>query len=334
MIKTIKTAAIVVALLPTSAAFAQGGPETIEVKENAKLVWGGGAQASSTYSGKYVPQIIGTLANNRLGGYQWGGISEGTNFNVAMVRQNPTHIGLGQLDMVKDAEGITILHDNIGPECLYLVTNQPGYENFGHVLGNSWDLVVATGGELSGSYGTWQVLAGLYDELSDMPVNNVGGSSDIVDAVLKSSEPTVGFFVQRPDPNLEVFKKIEAEGMTYVPVVDFELENIYDFFDLKVANTGTFGLDSKTVITACTSVALFTGVTDGLEGRNLKRLEATIQRAQAADSGDFTPTTRDFRDMLQGLKAAAGQQTRALMEAARETTGNLVDQANDALSGN
>lgn len=303
-------------MISSSVAFAQ----------EERIVWGGGAPNVSAYSGIYVPAIIDALTSNRLAGYQWGGPTEGTLDNLSRVRANPTHIAVGQLDMIDGEPGITILHRDIGPECLYMVTTEVGYENFGHVLGNAWDLQVITGGMMSGSFGTWQNLAGIYPDLQDMPVVHAGGAGAILEAVKNASEPSVGFFVQRPNPNSDVFKTIADAGMTFVPVIDLDLEEDYNFFSLKVAHTGFMGLgDGEFVETACTSVALFTGVTDGLEGRDLRRLEATIDRVTNSDAAMFTPSTRDFRDMFNGISRMTGDRISQLAADARRTAAEIAE---------
>lgn len=116
-----------------------------------KTVWGGGAQGESTYTDKYVPQVISGLDSVRMSGYKWSGKSEGTMMNLEKVTENPTHLAVVQKDLAEankdnNALDYKILHDNIGPECLYKITKSPNYTNFGHVLGNSWDLTLVTGG--------------------------------------------------------------------------------------------------------------------------------------------------------------------------------------------
>lgn len=290
---------------------------------NDKVVYGGGKVSSSTYSSKYVPAVIDGLAKNRLAGYQWGGITEGTLENVEKVKVNPTHLAVGQYDMIKNMEGVTILHKDIGPECLYMVTKESGYQNLGHVIGNAWDLEVITGGEKSGSYGTWKVLSGIYKDFADMPVTH---SSDIIADVVATEKPSIGFMVMRPDPNSNTFKMIAENNLSIIPVVDLDLEVDYNFYNLKVAHSGVFGMGKgQYVETACTSVSLFTGVTDKLEGRQLKRLKATIKRVSETDASVFTPSTSDFRDMFAGMTKMSTDKISKLAAEVKATAYDLAE---------
>ncbi len=144
----------------------------------------------------------------------------------------------------------------MGPECLYLVTNDKSYKTFGDVVGNGWQLGVVTGGEKSGSFGTWKVLQGVYPDLEPMAVTHVAAIGDIITAV-KQKKDVVGFFVMRPDPDSDVFKSIADASLTIVPVVDFDLEDKDKFMSLKVSHGWSGG---KEVQTACTTVALITAI--------------------------------------------------------------------------
>ncbi len=304
--------------------------------DTTKIVWGGGKPSASTYSGKYVPATIDALSKLRLAGYQWGGPTEGTLDNIERVRNNPTHLAVGQADMLRGVDGITVLHENVGPECLYLVTKQEGYANLGHVIGNAWDLTVVTGGEKSGSFGTWQVLSDLYPDFADMPVVHAGGTDKIIETV-RQKPSTVGFFVMRPDPNSKVFKAIKDNGLNFIPVVEFELEGVYDFYNLKVAHTGFAGIGAgQFVETACTSVSLFTGVKEAIDGvrdevsgRDLKRFDATVKRVTNADAEAFTPSTKDFRDMFSGMKKIAANRIAELGKSARDTAEAAIERASN-----
>lgn len=340
----------ILALAAAVAAFS--APLALARDEGKLIIWGGGAPGKSVYTDVYVPHLVKILADNALSGYQWGGTSDGTLDNAVRVSQNPTHLAVGQLDLLRalarqpgtsadafvptplpDGTGnyaITILAENIGPECLYLVTNQPGYETFGDFLGNTWQATVATGGELSGSYGTWQVLANLYPAMTEAIVNNVGGATDIIAAV-EGGTATHGFFIMRPDPQSDTFKAIADAKLTIVPVVDAGLEGSYDFFDLKVANGWLFG-EAKTVTTACTSVALITGSPDGtatqaLSVRDQKRLKATIDRIAAVPPDALKPNISSWQDMFDSLKAVGADKLGEMMEASKTALENILEEA-------
>jgi len=300
------------------------------VAEGPLSIWGGGSQGTSVYSDVYVPHIVKSLEGVALSGYQWGGASAGTIENAQRVTETPTNLAVGQLDLLRNLNGslmdngkpfaFTILADDIGPECLYLVTNQKGYNTFGDFLGNSFQITVATGGEKSGSFGTFLNLAKTYPQMNEMLYENVGSAIDIIGAV-KSGKATHGFFVMRPDPQSETFKAINDAGMTIVPVVDYGLEENYKFLDLKVANGSLFS-GAKTVTTACTSVALITGSPTSeaalaLTPRDAQRLKVTIERVGSISKENLRPNISSWADMWDSLKVAAKDQLAITMEASK-----------------
>lgn len=303
-------------------------------------VWGGGNPETSAYSGVYVPRVIEVLEENRMAGYTWGGTTAGTVENAQRVTVNPTDLAVGQYDILKNLNGQPIPGQptltykfnfilgadgnpaNLGPECLYIVTNQKGFANFGHVLGDAWNITLATGAEGSGSLATFNNLQRLYPDLNDVQLVNAGGAGDIVSAIL-AGEATHGFFVQRPDPNNDVFKTIKDKGLTIVPVIDIGLDADYEFKSLKVANGGLF--EAPVVVdTACTSVALITGDKsniDPTDTRSARRIDATIERlneAIKANAEVLRPNLATWRDMFDSIKDIGSDKLKELFDASVE----------------
>ena len=301
-----------------------------------KQVWGGGSPDASFYSGEYVPFVIETLNGVRLSGYSWAGKSQGTTQNAQMVTENPTHLAVGQHDVLKSLQksneyNFTILHENLGYECAYLVTKNENYSTFGHVLANSWDITIGTGGEKSGSFATLQNLQTLFPDLETAKIEHSGGMNDIVDDVV-SGDTTFGFFIMRPDPQSSIFEKIAENELTMVPVVDFNLEDQYQIKKLKIENGGLFG-SSQYHTTACTTVSLITGDVDNVsDPRNKRRLEETIKRVGSLDSEKLrkkmVERTSSWGDFLDNIKSVTAEKTRNLMEASK----NAVDNARKNLS--
>jgi hypothetical protein len=337
-------------LLAAAVAIALGTVAVAQDSDGAlKKIWGGGDPASSAYSGVYVPHIISILEDQALSGYVWAGTSDGTVNNALQVTQNPTHVAVGQWDILKDLQGqpipgaspnpdgttptyrFTVLAENIGPECLYMVTDQPGYETFGHVLGNAWQMTIATGTEKSGSFATLDRLRRMYPELADVVVQPTGGAMDVVKAVAGSGEVTHGFFVQRPDPQSEVFQAIAGTKLTLIPIVDFGLEGEYEFLELKVANSVMFGLGGgpKFHTTACTSVALITGdpTAPDIPQRSLQRLKATIDRLGSVPDDDLRPNISSWADMWDNLVSVGAEKAKEMMEASKRALEDVLERA-------
>lgn len=323
--------AVVAATLMTSTAMAE-----------PLSIWGGGAQGASTYTDVYVPQIISVLENQALAGYQWGGVSAGTLANAAMVTTNPTNLAVGQYDLLKNLNGtvgpdgtpyaFTILNSDIGPECLYFVTKQKGYDTFGDFLGNAFQITLATGKVGSGSLGTFENLSQIYPDMQTMEVQNYDNAAQIVEAV-RTGKATHGFFVMRPDPQSKTFKEINDAGMTIIPAVDFGLEDDYKFLELKVANGGIFGIggNAKSVTTACTSVALITGDPNSTAGqalspRDAKRLQVTIQKVGSLPSEQLRPNISSWADMWDSLQVVAGDKLTQALEASKTALENAKSQ--------
>jgi hypothetical protein len=301
---------------------------------NLKAVWGGGPADSSAYTANYVPKVIEVLDTQHLSGYTWAGVSPGTVANAEMVTDHPTNLAVGQSDLfalIKDQpipgrEGakyqFTVVKPDIGPECLYLISKDRSYKTFGDVLGNGWQLGVVTGGEKSGSFGTWKVLQGVYPDLKQMAVTHVSANSDIIEMVKEKSD-VVGFFVMRPEPGSEVFKAIADAGLTIVPVVDFELEGKYKFMSLKVSHGWSGG---KEVQTACTTVALITGDPSSANLANdsdKKRLAETIKRMGAVDPKSFQPDASSWRDMWDSIASYSTDQAKSLMDQSKKALADL-----------
>lgn len=330
-----KSLGLLAAVIATVAAVSVG-----VAQEDQRLVWGGGDPKVSVYSDVYVPRVIEVLAENALNGYKWAGVSAGTIENVERVTANPTHLAVGQLDLLRDAQTnpnykFTILAENIGPECLYMVTTLKGYNTFGDVLANAWDMTIITGSEKSGSYGTLkrlQALPGL-EALNDAIIQTTDSTAKIIEAVGSDNSITHGFFVMRPDPKSDIFKAIADRKLTLIPVIDFALEDDYTFQELKIAHGGLFSGDTWHT-TACTSVALFTGdpsAVDPNDTRTVKRLQATIDRIRAVPPDNLKPNLSSWRDMWDSMKALAGDKAKELMEASRRALEDAVENINDSL---
>lgn len=297
-------------------------------------VWGGGDPKTSAYSGVYVPRIIEILSKNALAGYSWGGTSAGTLDNAEKIKAHPTNLAVGQWDLLSQfpaPQPFTVIAQDIGPECLYMVTKAEGYNTWGDVIGNTWQMDIATGGELSGSYGTFKILQSLYPDLADdqlnSPVQKLDAGADAIVQAVIDDKATHGFFVQRPDPNSELFKKIADKKLKFVPIVDYGLEGKYTFQSLKVAYGGFLSSD-KSINTACTSVALITGDPSTLTGGQQKRLQATIDRLSKVPPSELKPNLSTWQDMWDNLKIITGQTATDLMEQSKIALENVLKDPN------
>ncbi len=341
------TAAIAIASMLSTAAFAEAPPKGANAD---RFVWGGAAE-NSTYTDVYVPRVVTVLDTKaRMSGYGWGGPTAGTLENAKIISENPTNLAVGQYDLLRDLVGKPIPNTigetydfsfilgadgkpaNLGPECLYLVTNRPGYDStsaWGNVLADAWDMTIATGKEGSGSLGTFQLLQSIYPDLKDVEVVNAGSATDIVNAVV-DGKATHGFFVQRPDPSNAVFKAIAEKKLTIVPVIDSELDGKYEFLELKVANGGFFS-NAKFIGTACTQVALITGDPAKADPTKVKRVNETIKRlgdAVTSDPNVLRPDLSTWNDMFDNLKVISGEKLQQLLAASSAAINSTLKRSN------
>lgn len=307
--------------------------------DDDKIVWGGGAKESSSYSGKIVPVVIEKLDEVQMSGYTWGGPSDGSAMNAMKVTVNPTHLALCQADICSRLKGepipgtswtyqFTVVQEDVADECLYMFTKSPNFTTWGHIVENAWDISIATGSELSGSYGTLTMnLMERYPALSDIEVINAGGGTAIVQAVL-DDVASFGFIVMRPDPENAVFEMINDNDLHLVPVIDFDLEDLYTFKSLKVSNStwGGFGAEAKYHETACTEVQVITGdpaMLSDAQSRSQRRLEATIERVEGRIDGaefkqDVVAQFTSWKDYLDSVRDISGEKLQDLLEASKE----------------
>lgn len=318
--------------------------------DDLKKVWGGGDPAVSAYSGTYVPLAIENLANARLVGYEWGGKSDGCVDNMQKVTDNPTNLAICQGDMVaseanKAKYKYTVLRTDLGYECLYAVTALPGYDNFGHIQGNAFDLTIHTTGAASGSMGSWARLAEVYPELADVTVVNHGNDKDAVAAAKADAAKgvaAIAFFVKRPDPENATFEYISQNKMTFIPVVESEIEDKgYSFPDLPVENAGwgaLVGGKVKRITTACTSIALITGDPAALPAnapsKIVSRLTNTIERVQKQSTAEWQPKEGWFSKMMNDLADTAPSKLAELKKAAKDTADSLGQKAGELIKQN
>ncbi len=310
--------------------------------DDLKKVWGGGDKDVSVYSGTYVPLAIDNLTKARLAGYEWGGKSDGCVANLQKVTENPTNVAICQGDIVeseasKAAYKYTVVRSDLGYECLYATTALPGYDNFGHILGNAFDLTVHTTGAASGSMGSWARLKEIFPDLGDVTIVNHSNDKEAVAAAKVDADKgvsSIAFFVKRPDPENATFEFISENKMTFIPVVDFDIEDKgYSFPELPVENAGwgaLVGGKVKRVTTACTMVTLVTGdpaalPADASSGVK-KRLNETIARLREQPAADWQPKEGWYTKMMNDIADTAPSKLAELKKAAKDTVDSLGQQ--------
>lgn len=235
------------------------------------------------------------------------GTSGGTADNIEKVKAKPTDVGIGQMDLLADETELEIINANIGMECMYAVTSDSSIDS---LSGLSSRIPLVLPGEGSGSQKSFERLQSLDEGLASL--RNVSNASSAFEAVQKvvSGEAAMAFFVQFPDTRNEVFKLINENKLTFVPVISRNILRqeanglrLYEALEVNVTPQGLLSMikreDAPTIQTSCTSIALFTGKADGLEGNAKSDQEAMI----AALAKTQRPEKDGWKDMFENAKS-------------------------------
>lgn len=120
------------------------------------------------------------------------------------------------MDLLAGETGLAIVDANIGMECMYAVTKDASITS---LSGLSSRIPLALPGEGSGSEKSFQRLQSLDEGLASL--RNLSNSSSAYEAVQKivNDEAAMAFFVQFPDTRNDVFKLINENKLSFVPVI-------------------------------------------------------------------------------------------------------------------
>jgi hypothetical protein len=262
----ITTAAIALAAAPVSAAEINTGGE------------------SGAYHSTFCPALVNQL--NQIGKPSDCVTSAGTGENLRRVARNPRELGYGQLDVFAlDADryggedAFEIVRSDDVRECVFAVTRNRSYTNFGEIAVNADRLRFILPPQASGSAKT-------FDYLRKIDPEGLGRARNIINAtdtdealrMTLADEDAVTFFVQFPDPENERFRTISQLNGHIVPVVDSIIlrqqvggQTVYYAKETPISQVKWLNLGRR-VVTVCTPLILFTGASD--------RITGTEQRAE------------------------------------------------------
>jgi hypothetical protein len=234
------------------------------------------------------------------------GTSDGTADNIEKVKATPTDIGIGQMDLLADETELEIINPDIGMECMYAVTSDASITS---LSGLSSRIPLVLPGEGSGSQKSFERLQGLDEGLASL--RNITNASSAYEAVEKvvSGDAIMAFFVQFPDTRNEVFKLINDNELSFVPVISRNIlrqevngQRLYEALEVNVTPQGLLSMlkreDAPKIQTSCTSIALFTGKADTLEGNAKSDQEAMI----AALGNTQRPEKDGWKEMVDNAK--------------------------------
>jgi hypothetical protein len=256
----ITTAAIALTAVPASAAEINTGGE------------------SGAYHSTFCPALVNQL--NRLGKPSDCVSSAGSGENLRRVARNPLELGYGQLDVFAleaerygGEEAFEIIRSDDVRECVFAVTRNRSYTNFGEIAVNADRLRFILPPEASGSAKT-------FDYLRKIDPEGLGRARNIINAtdtdeairMTLADDQAVTFFVQFPDPANERFRTISQLNGHIVPVVDSIILRqevggltVYYAKETPISQVKWLNLGRR-VVTVCTPLILFTGASDRVTG--------------------------------------------------------------------
>jgi hypothetical protein len=304
--------------------------------------------ADGAYNRTFCPPLAAELGKAKLD-YKCAP-SAGTKENMQRVAADPRQIGFGQLDvMALEAEkmgGIsqfTTLRSGDVRECLFAVTKNKTITNFGELAVQSAKLRFILPPEQSGSVGSFNFLRQIDSEgLGTAKQITYAPSTDDAIKQALAAEDTVTMFVQFPDPDNPRFKLIQDLGGHIVPVLDRTVlrqqiggEKVYFPQETQVANA-TWLKAGQTVVTACTPMVVFTGVTDKIAADKDKQDHRdVIATIKALDEEVLLPKEGLFSRVwkrTKELSAQSAEQLTTYSEQAREQAKPMLERAKEATS--
>lgn len=254
---------------------------TVAIGLNAVTVTGAEINTggeSGAYHSTFCPALVSQL--NQLGKPSDCVTSEGTGENLQRVARNPVEIGFGQLDVFAleaDRYGgrnaFEIVRSDDVRECVFAVTRNRSYTNFGEIAVNADRIRFILPPEASGSAKTFEYLRKIDPEGLGR-ARNVINATDTDEAIRMTlaDESAVSFFVQFPDPSNERFRTIRQLNGHLVPVVDSIIlrqqvdgRTVYYAKETPISQLKWLNLGRR-VVTVCTPLILFTGATDRVTG--------------------------------------------------------------------
>jgi len=226
-----------------------------------------------SYFNAFCPSVIEAIEKHHFN-HQCA-TSSGTVDNIEKVRITPTDVGIGQLDIAAGATDLEVIDPDpgLGFECMFAVTNNESVRN---LFDLSSRIPLALPGKGSGSEESFRRLQKLDKGLGSLRnITYYKSAYRTVESVV-NGEAEIAYFVQFPDKRNPVFKLINDNNLSFVPVISRPIlrQNTdgvkhYEAMDVNVTPASLLskanGVLPK-IKTSCTPIVVFTGKLEGLEG--------------------------------------------------------------------
>ena len=273
--------------------------------------------------------------------------SAGSRENIQRVTGDPSQIGFAQYDvfaleskMLGDDHHFAMIRDDIARECLFMVTKNKEFTNFGEISAYAKHLRFILPPQKSGSAATFEYLQQIDPEglgrASD--IENAASTDEAIQKAL-SADDTVTLFVQFPDPDNARFKRIKKLDGHFIPVIDRRIlrqtaggKKVYYAEETEITNPKA-AKNSGPVVTACTPMVVFTGSPSRMERAGAKQdHKDLIATLKAIKQEELRPSQGFFKTLWKKTKALSATSVDKLMdmsEKAREAAGPMMERAKE-----
>ena len=256
--------------------------------------------------------------------------SQGSLANLDKIIETPTNFGLAQYDLFSlkytsqsNQLAYTPIRDDLGQECLFLVTKNKLMKNFGDVVASAPYMNFILRPEFSGHAGTFKYLQSI-DPAGLGKASKVTYAASTQDAITSAlaREDNVTLFVQFPDANNKLFQLVNENGGHFVPVISREIlsqetrgRKVYTAQETDVANPKWHKSGAK-VITACTPMVLFTGKSYHITDPATKDAhEKAVTALQELPADKLRPKKGWFSKLWTSTKAVSAKSVEGLVDA-------------------
>ena len=259
--------------------------------------------------------------------------SAGSLDNLDKVLDNSANFGLSQYDQFalkfsnqSNQLSYTPIHDDLGSECLFMVTKNKLINNFGDVVASAPYLNFILPPEKSGHAGTFQYLKSI-DPDGLGKATKITFATSTEDAITQTltSEDNVTLFVQTADPKSKLFTLVNENKGHFVPVISKEVlgqtvkgTKVYKAQETEVSNPKWHKSGTK-VITSCTPIMLFTGkslkIADQAEKKSHENAIATLT---AIPAKNLQPQKSWFSKLWSGSKALSAKAVEGMVDTAEK----------------
>ena len=256
--------------------------------------------------------------------------SQGSLENLDKIIEKPTDFGLAQYDLfsLKYASqsnqlAYTPIRDDLGKECLFLVTKNKLMKNFGDVAASAPYMNFILPPEMSGHAGSFKYLQSI-DPTGLGKATKVTYAASTEDAITSAlaQKDNVTLFVQFPDTDNKLFKLVNENGGHFVPVISREIlaqetrgRKVYSAEETDVANP-KWHESGKKVVTACTPMVLFTGKSYRITDPAAKDThEKAITALQEMPADKLRPKKGWFSKLWTSTKAVSAKSVEGLVDA-------------------